>query len=70
MQGEDFQYIISVVSRPEKALCMGTSLPAGSYAFDVDNTLEVNSFSSGLVTFIQKLDVCLFHLIFSQIQPW
>lgn len=48
---------------------MGTLLPARSYAFDIDDAHEVNSFSSGLVTLIQKLGVCLLHLILSQIQP-
>lgn len=69
-EGEEFQYMISVVPRSQNSLSMGTLLPAGSYAFGVDDTHEVNGFSSGLVTFIQKLGVCLLHLILSQIQPW
>lgn len=60
--------MISIVPRPQMPLSMGTLLPAGSYAFDVD-IHKVNSFSSALVTFIQKLGVCLLHLIISQIQP-
>jgi len=48
---------------------MGTLLPAGSCAFDAGGTHELNSFTSGLVTSMQKLVVCLLHLILSQIQP-
>lgn len=60
--------MISIVPRPQKPPSMGTLLPAVSYAFDVDDTHEV-SFSSRLVTFIEKLGVCLLHLMLSQIQP-
>lgn len=48
---------------------MSTLLPAGSYAFEVGDTHEVNSFSSKLLIFIQKSGVYFLYLTLGEIEP-